>query len=219
MIRNRLGASTVLVYPKLTIRRLLLVLFKFNLLKESGRVAERYLEISLPGGIKRGGRIRNFFMVPAGIPRRLKRTCLKDVGSRFIAVCKEGDRIVLLGEHPDDSLKDLERSFPGRFVNLTAKLDIIEAAAVIGISRLFITNDTGLMHIADAMKKKTISIWGPTVFEFGFNPMSPTTKVVANGKIRCRPCSLHGSVRCPLGHFRCMSTIVLSKIAGLVTQR
>ena len=240
MIRNRLGARQILVVRKFTFKRLLLVLFKINLLKSAKRVVERYLETvsSVTAGKK--GRIESFFEVPGRIVRRLKRTSLKNAGTGFVAVCKEAgwmtkrwphydelirilledkkQTVVLLGQHRDESLRSLEKKNPGRFYNLTGRLDIIASAAVISLSRVFITNDTGLMHIADAMKKKTLSIWGPTVFEFGFEPVNASTKVVSNEKIRCRPCSLHGSDRCPLRHFRCMSTITPVKIAGLAAQ-
>jgi ADP-heptose:LPS heptosyltransferase len=241
MIRSRLGAASVLVYRKHTLKRLLLVLLKINLLKDSKRVIERYLETALPETAGRKGRVANFFRIPDAVGLRIRRTHLRSVRPGFVAVCKEanwstkrwphynelidvlvrgkGERVVLLGEKPDHSLRELQRAFPGRLINLTGRLDILGSAAVIGLSRILITNDTGLMHIADAMRKKTLSIWGPTVFEFGFKPVNAAVKVISNGKISCRPCSLHGSAKCPLGHFRCMSTIDPLKIAGLAVKR
>ena len=54
-----------------------------------------------------------------------------------------------------------------------------QSASIIKQSDVVITNDTGLMHIAAAFKKKIISVWGNTVPEFGMSPYYP---VVLSGQ-------------------------------------
>lgn len=75
-------------------------------------------------------------------------------------------------------------------------------------SKLVITHDPGLMHIAAAFKKKIISIWRNTVPEFGMAPYYGTEEinnVIAEIKnLSCRPCSKIGYDKCPRGHFKCM---------------
>jgi len=64
------------------------------------------------------------------------------------------------------------------------------------------------MHIAAALKKPVISIWGNTVPEFGMYPYLPGHEELSfisevDG-LKCRPCSKIGFKQCPKKHFKCM---------------
>ncbi|MFW5773697.1 MAG: glycosyltransferase family 9 protein, partial [Tangfeifania sp.] len=71
---------------------------------------------------------------------------------------------------------------------------------------LVLSNDTGLMHIAAAFKKKVLSFWGNTVPEFGMVPYQadPASEIMEVKNLKCRPCSKLGYHKCPKKHFRCM---------------
>ena len=73
--------------------------------------------------------------------------------------------------------------------------------------KLFITNDSGPMHIATAFDVPTLAIFGPTTRELGFFPYGEGHRVVEVKDLACRPCALHGGKKCPLGHFKCMKDI------------
>jgi heptosyltransferase-2 len=97
-----------------------------------------------------------------------------------------------------------------------------ESADLVRKSKLIITHDTGLMHIAAAFKKKIISVWGNTVPGFGMYPyygqhQIPNTKFQITG-LSCRPCSKIGYAKCPRGHFKCMKQIKTDAIAASVKQ-
>jgi ADP-heptose:LPS heptosyltransferase len=77
------------------------------------------------------------------------------------------------------------------------------AAAMLGRLSALVTNDSGLMHLAAAVGTPVVALFGPTVTEFGFAPAGPGHQVLER-PLDCRPCSVHGGPRCPLGHFRCM---------------
>ncbi len=76
-----------------------------------------------------------------------------------------------------------------------------------GYCDVVITNDTGLMHIATAMHRKIVAIFGSTVREFGFFPYDPSAVVIERQGLACRPCSHIGRSECPEKHFRCMMEI------------
>jgi len=97
-------------------------------------------------------------------------------------------------------------------LDLSGQLSIMESAAVISLSSGVICNDTGIMHIADALKVPTISIWGPTVKEFGFSPFHKSSRILEIKNLKCRPCSLHGSLKCPKKHFKCMNLITVQDV-------
>jgi len=92
-------------------------------------------------------------------------------------------------------------------ISLVGQLSIQETAAVMKDSKLLITNDSGLMHVADALAMPLIAIFGSTVEEFGFFPISQEATVIQNSGLTCRPCSHIGRSRCPKEHFRCMQEL------------
>jgi heptosyltransferase-2 len=63
------------------------------------------------------------------------------------------------------------------------------------------------------MGTPTVAIFGPTVPEFGFGPLAPSSVVVGHDSLACRPCDRHGPRRCPLTHFRCMRELTPELVA------
>lgn len=131
-------------------------------------------------------------------------------------------KIILFGgknEMPE--IESIEKNINTKFnsesvVNFTGKLSLLENAAVINYCNVIVVNDTGLMHLAAAVKRKVVAIFGPTVKEFGFFPYGTESIVVENNNLRCRPCSYHGSSVCPKKHFKCMSEISTEKVFNAV---
>ena len=89
----------------------------------------------------------------------------------------------------------------------TGKLSLLESAAAMEYCDVVVSNDSGLMHIADAMQKKLVAIFGSTVREFGFFPSGAHSVVLERNGLSCRPCSHIGLKECPEKHFRCMKEI------------
>jgi heptosyltransferase-2 len=115
-------------------------------------------------------------------------------------------KAVLIGGGDDVELsKQILHHCPsGTGISLAGQLSIQETAAVMRRSRLLITNDSGLMHVADALGVPLIAIFGSTVEELGFFPGGPEAIVIEDHGLSCRPCSHIGRSRCPKEHFRCM---------------
>jgi heptosyltransferase-2 len=86
---------------------------------------------------------------------------------------------------------------------LAGETDVAGAAAVIAQADVAVTNDSALCHIAVAVGTPVVAVFGPTVPEMGFAPYGNGV-AVGHAGLDCRPCSVHGTARCPLGHFRCM---------------
>ena len=72
---------------------------------------------------------------------------------------------------------------------------------------LVISNDSGSAHLASLVDTPTVSIFGPTVIEFGYRPWQNRVQIIENNTLSCRPCGRHGPRRCPLDHHRCMKEI------------
>ena len=89
---------------------------------------------------------------------------------------------------------------------LTGKTELCELIALIACCDLFITNDSGPMHLAAALQVPTVAIFGPTN-EIATGPLSPRA-VVLNKKVECSPCLLR---ECPIDH-RCMTRITVDEV-------
>jgi len=83
-------------------------------------------------------------------------------------------------------------------------LTLAESAAALQYCDVVVTNDSGLMHMAAAMQRRVVALFGSTVEEFGFFPPRNTSVVIEQKDLACRPCSHIGRDTCPEGHFRCM---------------
>ncbi|MCB5234173.1 MAG: glycosyltransferase family 9 protein [Candidatus Cloacimonetes bacterium] len=104
-----------------------------------------------------------------------------------------------------------------RTIDLCGQLSLLELAAIIDTADWVISSDSGPMHIAAALKKKQIAIFGATHPRLGFAPQNPLAKLlVAN--LPCQPCSLHGGAQCPKKHFNCMHKIKISSILDIITK-
>ena len=134
--------------------------------------------------------------------------------------------VVLLGGSED---RDHGTWIAGEFYHVLNKCGdytLNQAASVIQQSQKVISNDTGLMHMAAALKKPVVSLWGNTVPEFGMYPYYSANEevnqayasIVQVEGLYCRPCSKLGFFKCPEGHFRCMREINNESVAHEVRE-
>jgi len=128
----------------------------------------------------------------------------------------DAGRIVIVGG-PDDSplAATIRAAVPGA-VDATGVLPLLASAELIGRSAVIVTNDSSPLHLASAMGTPTVAIFGPTVPDFGFGPLAPSSVVVGHESLTCRPCHRHGPRRCPLTHFRCMRELTADAVAERV---
>lgn len=121
--------------------------------------------------------------------------------------------VVLVGGSEDfekgEALINALRSdfWPGLVINTCGKCNLNQSASIIQKAEIVYTHDTGMMHVAAALKKKVLSIWGNTVPDFGMYPYQTEYEVIENENLSCRPCSKIGFDKCPKGHFNCMNLL------------
>jgi heptosyltransferase-2 len=131
-------------------------------------------------------------------------------------------KIMLFGSAEDKSLngqivETVSKQVGGeRITDFSGQFSLLETAAAMEFCDTVVSNDSGLMHIAAAMHKNLVAIFGSTVKEFGFFPSGDQSLVVERNGLSCRPCSHIGRPNCPEGHFRCMNDIEVGEIVSKV---
>ena len=121
--------------------------------------------------------------------------------------------VVIVGDRADKAVAaEVASKLVVRHVNLAGKTTLSDLIAVTSRFSLLLTNDSGLMHIGEALKVPLVALFGPTVRAFGFGPYRATSRVAEVINLPCRPCTLHGEERCPLGHHRCMEDLDVNAV-------
>lgn len=128
--------------------------------------------------------------------------------------------VVVVGGNGDVATGDtIVSQLPqGCGANAAGRLGIIASAALIGRAAALVSNDSAPQHLASAMNTPTVSVFGPTVPQFGFGPLARGSTVAGRDGLACRPCDRHGPQRCPLGHWRCMRELSSDHVFDLLTQ-
>jgi heptosyltransferase-2 len=123
-------------------------------------------------------------------------------------------RVVVIGSEADAPLaRDISDAAGGSVVDATGRLSLLASAELLSRATLLVTNDSAPQHLASAVGTPTVTVFGPTVPEFGFGPLAPGSRVVGHATLSCRPCHPHGPVTCPLGHWRCMRELSVRDVA------
>ena len=131
---------------------------------------------------------------------------------RFAAVAdKLGDCFplqgILLGSKADwETAEEVRKAADTKLINLAGKTNLREAIHLISQCRLFISNDSGLMHIAGALNIPTVAIFGSTN-PVTTSPAGSKTAIVRHN-ISCSPCL---EKTCPTD-FRCMKLISVENV-------
>lgn len=113
-----------------------------------------------------------------------------------------GSIVIFGGPNEVDIAQEIDKHIFDSKLFLAGKTSLREFAALISECDVFVSNDSGPMHMADALVTPLVAIFGSTSAELT-GPTSPNTHVLASA-VTCRPCFER---RCGLGDLRCMSLV------------
>jgi heptosyltransferase-2 len=228
IIKYRLGKKSF-SYNKLNFEKWLLVNFKINRLPDM-HIVDRNLKTIESLGIKNDNKGLDYFIPPEqeinleNMVGKEQQFVAYAIGGqhftkklpigRIIELCsKINKKIILLGGKEDEPAGEIVAHALGdRIYNACGKYNLNQSASILRQAEYVISHDTGLMHIASALKKRIISIWGNTVPEFGMYPYQTEFSIIENKNLGCRPCSKIGYSKCPKGHFKCMNDLELKNL-------
>jgi heptosyltransferase-2 len=124
------------------------------------------------------------------------------------ALQARGFRVALLGGPMDEPLLAPMRAACTPDADFT-KETLTVLAAALERSALLIGNDSGLVHVAQAVGSRALALFGPTsVRRWGPGPPS---RALSLG-LSCAPCTNHGSRACPLGHHDCLRKLDVERV-------
>ncbi|MDD2915012.1 MAG: lipopolysaccharide heptosyltransferase II [Gallionella sp.] len=112
----------------------------------------------------------------------------------------QGYAIWLIGSGKDQPVaNEINQLAGGNCSNLCGSTDLGDAIALLSCAQLVISNDSGLMHLAAALDRPLLALFGSSSPQFT-PPLSAQSRIVKLD-IACSPCFKR---ECPLGHFNCM---------------
>ena len=134
-----------------------------------------------------------------------------------ITLASKYDIVIFGGPAETDIANDIEKELIKNgitnYQNLAGKTTIPELIEKIAGLDLFITNDSGPMHIAAAYKTKTIAIFGPTKFTETNQWNNDKNGLIVTKNLECAPCMKRS---CPLKHHNCMKEITADDVLKAV---
>ena len=120
--------------------------------------------------------------------------------------------ILVFGTEADqEAAAEISTVAGNQVLDLTGKTSLALALACINRCNVFVTNDSGLMHVAAALNTPLVAIFGSTD-HIATGPYSDQATIIRN-PLDCSPCM---KTHCPKEHFQCMEQISVEEVAEAV---
>jgi heptosyltransferase-2 len=228
-------------YSKQVFNRFMLIRFRRNLYREVKPTFMRYFESVEAKGLTYDGKGTELYIPGSSRDKVLALLSAKGfdhekpllvicpgaahtnkqwLPERFVAVAdhfaSQGVFVVLHGGGKEKELcEGMLKQMKQKAHCLAGQLSLAETAALLGNAACVLTNDSGLMHIAQSQKVPVVAIFGPTTRQLGFFPL-PDNSTVIEASLPCRPCTYKGAETCPEKHFDCMNKIRVEDVVRAV---
>ena len=120
----------------------------------------------------------------------------------------QGWSVFIFGSEKDKAVSEQINQLAGNGCqDFSGKTTLAEAVDLMSLAQVVVSNDSGLMHVAAALDKKVIAIYGSS--DPGFTPPLNASAKVIDLNLDCSPCFKR---ECPLGHTHCLTEISASQI-------
>jgi len=136
----------------------------------------------------------------------------------YAAVAQEwlsqGWQVWLFGSANDEPVCDsINAQAHGQCENLAGRTRLEDAIDLLAMASFVVTNDSGLMHIAAALQRPMVAIYGSS--DPGFTPPLSETAQVERLGLDCSPCFQR---ECPLGHLNCLNELQPARIIAAMEE-
>lgn len=224
MVKLRFWQVPSLSLSKKNLNKFLYTITKWNIFKVDS-IVQRSIQTLMPLGISDDKEGLDFQVSDIEVSSELEFGLLDDYlvvvlgGTYFTKRIPENkleeffrsfpkNKIALIGGKEEFELgKRLEKKYEGSVVSFCGQLSIEESAKLMSRSKVVISGDTGMAHIAAALGCSIGLIWGNTAPGYGMSPVVKEGVEIEHfvvPDLNCWPCSKLGYSDCPKGHFKCM---------------
>lgn len=121
--------------------------------------------------------------------------------------------LLIGGPHDHAVATAVADTMTGPSINWAGQLDLAFLPAAVQRCRVFVSNDSGPMHVASAVGTPVVGLFGPTHPCLGFAPLGPRD-VALSLDLDCSPCSLHGERPCWKGTHACLDDLSVDRVAS-----
>lgn len=129
------------------------------------------------------------------------------------AKLQDGWRVWIFGSDKDREVADQVAAQASGCENLAGRTVLAQAIDLLGLSTAVVSNDSGLMHVAAALNRPLVAIYGSS--DPGFTPPMSQRACITRLNIECSPCFERV---CPLGHLRCLRDLEPARVAQALSQ-
>jgi heptosyltransferase-2 len=120
----------------------------------------------------------------------------------------EGNTVWIVGSSNERDLGEAIRaSSAGVALNLCGRTTLDQAVVLLSGADMVVTNDSGLMHVAAALERPMVALYGSSSPAFT-PPLSARARILKLD-VPCSPCFQR---TCPLGHFDCMMKLMPDRV-------
>jgi len=124
-----------------------------------------------------------------------------------------GAQLALMGSPNDRETCEQVQGFAGdaaaSLINLAGQTSLDDAIALLAQATAVVSNDSGLLHIASALNRPVVALYGSTDPNYA-PPLSDMARTVSL-RLACSPCRQR---ECPLGHHDCMNKMTVERVWG-----
>ncbi len=132
----------------------------------------------------------------------------KYFGELAIRFKQQGYNVYIFGSPNDKTMgEEIVQAAKGDAINLCGKTSLEEVTDLLSLAKVAITNDSGLMHIAAAVGRPIVAIYGSITPKY--TPPLTETKEIHYLGLDCSPCF---KKQCPFGHYNCLNGIEVDKV-------
>ena len=144
-----------------------------------------------------------------GASKRWPTSYFAEVARHKIA---QGWHVWLFGSDKDkQAAEQINAEASGGGIDFTGRTSLAEAVDLLSLVNTVVTNDSGLMHVAAALDKKIIALYGSS--DPNFTPPLNAKAHVISLNLECSPCFKR---ECPLGHTRCLTEIKPEQVLNVI---